>query len=318
MLESDAVADPLDELTRLLRESLGLATHRLDAWLCSLANERLATLRARRPTGLQVGGYGWVVNLEADDRDGADSRGFIHAPSLDHAATAAVLRSAWLNYATSADDAPFGVDLSSDRVRRALWLLEGVRNGVDLAELLGARFERRVHDAGRSHLIADVRRIVLDATGHSGGRPTPSSTGSPSPSPTASRRSTTRSMTPSSCGETHFPGIPPTGSTCPLRGTVTDLDATTDLLTAQSVHSVLKGNLAEAAATLSVAGAGDAGIPQLRVPDVHRESQLVTHRVVAVFPTPAAPTAERPCSPSPSRAGRLADELAPPRLPPST
>ena len=203
-----------------------------------------------------------------------------------------MLRSAWLNYATSADDAPFGVDLSSDRVRRAQWLLEGVRNGVDLAELLGARFERRLHDAGRSHLIADVRRIVLDATGHSGAPANAIVDGLALA--VAYSESTVDDPVHDAIEQWRetLPGHPADGLDGPLRGTVTDLDATADLLTAQSVHSVLKGNLAEAAATLSVAGAGEAGIPQLRVPDVHRESQLVTHRVVAVFPPPQPPTAD--------------------------
>jgi hypothetical protein len=284
MLESDDVVDPLAELTRLLRESLGLATHRFDAWLCSLANERLSTLRTKTPATLQIGAYGWVVNLEPDRGDGVDSHGFIHAPSLDHAATAAVLRSAWLNFATRADDAPFGIDLSSDRVRRAHWLLEGVRNGVDLAELLGARFERRLHDAGRSALIADVRRIVLDATGHPG-RPANAIVDGLA---LAVAYSDSTAVDPVHDAieqwRATLPGHPADGLDRPLHDTVADLDATADLLTAQSVHSVLKGNLAEAAATLSVAGAGDAGIPQLRVPDVHRESQLVTHRVVAILP----------------------------------
>ena len=73
-----------------------------------------------------------------------------------------------------------------------------------------------------------------------------------------------------------------------------DLDSTTDVLTAQAVHSATKGKLAEAAATLSVAGAGDAGIPQLTVPSVHRESRLITHRVLAVLGAPTRP----PPSPS--------------------
>ncbi|MET0661793.1 MAG: hypothetical protein ABWZ42_01550, partial [Ilumatobacteraceae bacterium] len=292
MLERDDLADPAGELTRLLRETLGLSTHRFDAWLCSLANERLSTLRAKAPTGVQIGAYGWVVNLEVDDGDGVDSHGFIHAPSLDHAATAAVLRSAWLNYATGADDAPFGVDLSSDRVRRAQWLLEGVGNGVDLAELLGARLERRLHDAGRSHLIADVRRIVLDAAGH---------TDAPASAivdglalAVAYSESTVDDPVHDAVEEWRktLPGHPADGLGGPLRGTVTDLDATADLLTAQSVHSVLKGSLAEAAATLAVAGAGEAGIPPMRVPDVHRESQLVTHRVVAVFTPSKSATAD--------------------------
>ncbi len=317
MLESGDVADPVGELTRLLRESLGLATHRLDAWMSSLADEHLASLRATTPTGMQVGGYGWVVNLESDESGGADSHGFIHAPSLDHAATAAVLRSAWLNYAADAQDAPFGVDVSSDRVRRAQWLLEGVRNGVDLGELLGAKFERRLHDAGRSHLIADVRQLVLDATGRSG-EPARAIVDGLALA-VAYSESTVADPVFDAIEQwrTTLPGYPADGMAGPLHATVADLDSTADLLTTQSVHSVLKGNLAEAAATLSVAGAGDAGIPQLRVPAVHRQSQVVTHRVVAVLPPPPPP-ADASATPSllsvaePALAHWLARLLPPP------
>ena len=97
--------------------------------------------------GIQVGGYGWVVSLAPDPTGEPDTQGFIHAPSLAHAATAAVLRSAWSAFSTDAGAAAFAVDLSSDRVRRADWILAGVRNGQTLEELLGGRFERRLHDA---------------------------------------------------------------------------------------------------------------------------------------------------------------------------
>ena len=313
MLESGAVADPIDELTRLLRESLGLATHRFDAWLSSLANQRLATLRVARPSGVQVAGYGWVVNLEPDESAAPDTRGFIHAPSLDHAATAAVLRSAWLNYASGAADAPFGVDVSSDRVRRALWLIEGVRNGVDLAELLGARFERRLHDNGHPELIADVRRIVLDATGHEG-QPARSIVDGLALAVAYSESATSDPVrTAIDDWRATRPGFPNDGLTGPLRGTVGDLDSTADLLTVQAVHSVIKGNLPEAAATLSVAGAGDAGIPPLRVPEVHRSSQLISHRVVAVLPaTDGSKASSLLTNASPSLARWLADLLPAP------
>jgi hypothetical protein len=290
MLDGGAVADPLAELRRLLRETLGLATHRYDAWVSSVANARLAELRTKRPTGLQVGGYGWLVNLVPDEDGGADTEGFLHAPSLDHAATAAVLRSAWLAHASDAQDAPFAVDLSSDRVRRAMWLLDGVRNGVDLADLLGARFERRLHDHGLSHLIADVREQVLEATGE-GGRP---------PNAIVDGLALAVAYSESTTDDTVFATLEQWRGTLgeeggalltQLRESVADLDATSDLLTAQSVHSVTKGNLAEAASTLSVAGAGEAGVPQLRMPSVHRESRLVNHRVVAVLTTPDPPRA---------------------------
>ena len=284
LFESGAVADPFSELELLLRETLGLATHRIDAWMTSVASNRLAELRAERPTGVQLGGYGWVVELSADDA-GPDTHGFVHAPSLDHAATAAVLRSAWLAHRDGSEDAAFAVDLSSDRVRRAAWLLEGVRNGVDLAELLGARFERRLHDAGLDDLVADVRERVLAEAGHPG-RPANAIVD-------GLALATAYRSDAGADGEglraridrlrTGLDGFPDDGLGRTLLETVADLDATADALTAESVHALVKGNLAQAGAALAASGSGDAGIPELRMAGVHREAQNVSHRVALVL-----------------------------------
>ncbi len=280
MCEAGVVERPIDELARLLRETLGLATHRLDAWITSVAAQRLAKLRADRPTGLQIGGYGWLVHLTPDTGE-PDTHGFVHAPSLDHAATAAVLRSAWLACADGSANAAFGVNLSSERVRRAEWLLEGVRNGVDLAELLGARFERRLHDAGLDHLTADVREAVLIEAGHPDLPANAIVDGlalavayQEAESPLRGRIDALR---------VSLDGYPDDALLRTLQEATADLDATADALMAQSVHSLVKGNLAEAGAALAASGSGDAGIPELRMARVHRESQNVSHRVTAVF-----------------------------------
>ena len=76
--------------------------------------------------------------------------GFIHAPSLAQASTVAVLRSGHLAHAgaIAANDL-LAIDLSSERVRLASWLLDGVRQGQPLGALLGYRFERRLQEVGR-------------------------------------------------------------------------------------------------------------------------------------------------------------------------
>src|SRR6185436_20838362 len=72
--------------------------------------------------------------------------GFIHAPSINHAVAAAVLRNAYLTHATQSNADHFAVRLTSERVRTALTFLEGVRNGQQLGALLGYQFERALHD----------------------------------------------------------------------------------------------------------------------------------------------------------------------------
>ena len=78
--------------------------------------------------------------------------GFITAPSLNHAVTAAILRNAYIS-----DDHPetFEINLSSERVRKALSLIEGVRAGQSLSALLGYYLERELHDQNASLTLVD-------------------------------------------------------------------------------------------------------------------------------------------------------------------
>ncbi len=164
---SDALArlagvDPV-ELDWLLRETLGLGSHRLDAWHTSMATERLSAMRSKAPAGVYVGSYGFVLDLDrSEDRP---SHGFIHAPSLPHAASAAVLRSGWMSRGNNDNESPAAIDLASGRVRQADWILSGVRHGQDLGDLLGVEFERSLHDAVLDVAIRPLRAAVATADG---------------------------------------------------------------------------------------------------------------------------------------------------------
>jgi hypothetical protein len=278
-----ASGDPVATLERLTAETLGLLTHRLDAWHAGLAAERLAQKRMpKNKQGVQVGGYGWVVRLVPDLTGEPDTQGFIHAPSLAHAATAAVLRSAWSAFSTNATAAAFAVDLSSERLRRAEWILGGVRNGQSLEELLGGRFERRLHDAFLDGYIDVVRSAVLTAHG---------STAPPSAIVDGLALAESYAVIdPRPIGDpvrdavdAAITGADQKQLLTLLHQTAGDLDAVSDALTAQAVHSVLNGDLAEAAAASAAMGSGDSGVPELRIGRVQRESDLVMHRVAALF-----------------------------------
>ena len=83
----------------------------------------------------------------------ADSQGFVHAPSLEHARAAAVLRG-------RLDARPAGdlaINLWSDRVRHARWLLAQMSAGQSLAALLGYRIERLLVDSGLGSHVDDLR-----------------------------------------------------------------------------------------------------------------------------------------------------------------
>jgi hypothetical protein len=157
-----AAVDPT-ELDWMLRETLGLGSHRLDAWHTSFATERLSAMRTKAPAGVYVGSYGFVLDLDrSEDRP---SHGFIHAPSLPHAASAAVLRSGWISRGNNDNESPAAIDLASGRVRQADWILSGVRHGQDLGDLLGAEFERSLHDARLDVAIRPLRAAVAAADG---------------------------------------------------------------------------------------------------------------------------------------------------------
>lgn len=91
----------------------------------------------------------------------AVNKGYIHAPSLGQAATAAVLRSGHLAHGAEADS-PLAMDLSAPRVRVALALLDGIRAGQPLGAVLGYRFERRLHE-GHPGLALDRHIATLRA-----------------------------------------------------------------------------------------------------------------------------------------------------------
>ena len=77
----------------------------------------------------------------------AQNGGYIHAPSIPHADAAAVLRGGFIAAQADGDNSgELSVNLSSDRVRVALTLIEGIRNGQSLGALLGYQFELGLHD----------------------------------------------------------------------------------------------------------------------------------------------------------------------------
>ena len=156
----DALATrAVGELEVSLRTVLDACSHRLDAWYTSLATRRLLQQRAAAPTGVHLGGFGWLDDLRPEQAP--DSLGYVHAPSLDHAATAAVLRSGHLAHRDAAHEA-LEVALTSERVRLATGLLEGVANGQPLAALLGYRFERglRERDIRLARFIFPIRQLA--------------------------------------------------------------------------------------------------------------------------------------------------------------
>lgn len=125
---------PVAELERLMAEHLDLCSHRLDAWLLGFASWRLSAQRKANPTGLYVGAYGYLENVKpASGANQRSTNGYVHAPSLDQAVAAAVLRAGDVD---AGNNSALRVNLSSARVRKALEALEGIRNGLTHDEAL--------------------------------------------------------------------------------------------------------------------------------------------------------------------------------------
>jgi hypothetical protein len=113
-------------------------------------------VRSSAPTGLRLGAYGWLVDVTPTppEQRKADA-GWVLTPSLQHAATTAVLHSGW---AAHSDPESFSVDLTSRRVRRAMATLAAIRDGRPLEELLGYQLERDLHDGQLDRFIHAFRR----------------------------------------------------------------------------------------------------------------------------------------------------------------
>lgn len=187
---------PTARLERVFVEHLDCCTYRLDAWLLGFVNLQLTQMRYENENlieeedanenykkGIYIGAYGWVEDLKPDNenleplvlRDRKDlktifdpkgeneifidsqNEGYIHAPSINQAITATVLRNAYISNASAEDPEVYKVNLSSERVRMALGIIEGMQQGQSLAALLGYQLERGLHDR---HESAELDAII--------------------------------------------------------------------------------------------------------------------------------------------------------------
>jgi hypothetical protein len=337
--DGDRVSRPTAVLDRLLGEIVDLGSHRLDAWLSSMATHRLRAQREDVPTGVQLAGYGWVEDLKASDATlqgtTRESSGFVHAPSLAHAATAAVLRSGWLTHRDPAQRDRFAVDVSSARARTALELIEGVRADRPLGSLFGYRLERTLVErsvaagVGVAALIPRLRAafpILADKLT----RPAPDEQPSGAIATAqvcdglallrawqeGSRRQ--EQGLPAWTAETIDPGSLGVVETSPefaaLLGALASLDeardALADTLLAESVYQAVQGNPQRTGGTLDALSRGDFAPQDPEVLRTPRTGIGVTHRILVVFARAAADAAgDWPSSPR-AQAGPALDAWA--------
>jgi hypothetical protein len=295
-------ATPSAELERLFTETLDACSHRLDPWITGLYTERLAAMRADRPRGVHVGCYGWVEDLVPDpppERVGVpgaggaeeqalvDSGGYVYAPSMLHGATAAVLRSAYLTRSGGGEGDIYAVDLSSRRCRAALSLLDSVRDDQPLGAALGYGFERGLHEG---HPGVELDRFIDEFRGlYPLVANKVEDSGQPAESVAARNvvdglrlRAAWRS------GEIPWGAAGLTPSTAQRQAIEKELvrlddtvDSVSDLLLAESVHQVLRGSTAGAAATLDSLAKGHRA-PEPDVAATPRGGTVLHQRVALV------------------------------------
>lgn len=295
---------PTAALERLLAETLDLASHRLDAWITSLAAYRLTKFRAANSTGIYLGGYGWVEDLKPRQNPSL-SDGFVHAPSIDQAKTAAVLHSGYLAHRTQPEGARLEINLSSRRVRLALGLIDGVRQGQPLGALLGYRFERMLHQADPqlNRIISSLRELAPLA----GGQPVPRESGDLLEAVAANNVVDALKLLEQQAN------IPWNDLSRAERAVVEaalkdlqdTLDAIGDLGLAEGVYQAVQGNYLRAGATLDSISRGETP-GEIQVVQTPQPGVAFTQRLVALFKaTPSSPS--RGSSWSRSRARAVAE-----------
>jgi hypothetical protein len=332
---------PTARLERLLVEHLDCCSYRLDAWRTGLLHLQLDLMRAQTPrdngsAGIHLGAYGWLNNVRPENRpltpvqltpeqaefflktdprppmrDGRND-GHILAPSLNQAVTAAILRNGYRANVVPGEPGVLAIDLSSRRVREALGILEGMRNGQKLGALLGYRFERALHERTDGleldRFILPFRQAFPLAARRLRSTQPPEGT----PVEAIDARNVLDGLALVRHLRGGGPAAYPYGKSEQLPSDASPAeraaldheisrllalqDAVADLAMAESVHQVVLGNYERSAANLD-GYAGAATPPEPDVVRTPRSGRTVTHRVaihldsMAVAPAGASPRA---------------------------
>ncbi|MGH8457759.1 MAG: hypothetical protein ACRESV_00295 [Nevskiales bacterium] len=316
LADFDAALDALIELPSarldlLARETLSLTDNRLDAWITSFATKRLHRLREAGHGGTAIGGIGWLYNLripalESLPQDGAgfdptpDTVGYIHAPSIDQAKTAALLRSGQQARADEGAQSPLDIDLSSERVRLARHLLDGIRQGQSLGALLGYRFERGLQDGGLSRYLPAFRDMYPLAAGSLETQPASSIAAA---TVVDGKRLVQALRSFLDAGFPHWlpAEVRASGNTAHqaslqliAESVEAGLDAVGDATLAESVYQALRGNFDRAGATLDAVAKGVVPPPELESQRTPRQGKTFGVRVFLPMPdATVAPGAAR-------------------------
>lgn len=164
--------------------------------LVSMRQEYSRNQTLQRRKGIYLGAFGWLLDVKPSDtiyqKKSFESRnennvdvehahlkkifqpekeeilidynneGYIHALSINHANTAAVLRNSYISNSIPANPDLFKVNLSSERIRKAMHIIEGMQQGQSLGALLGYQFERKLHESYNSMSNEGLDSIIYE------------------------------------------------------------------------------------------------------------------------------------------------------------
>ena len=302
---------PTARLERLLAEHIDLCSYRMDAWVSALYSQRLEAMRnAQQQPGLYIGSYGWVEGLRPDwqsrraipadvlpptlrDRakssvfESTDNGGFIHAPSLPQAVTAAVLRNAYMSHASPTQPDLFSVNLSSSRVRVAQTYIEGIRNGQSLAALLGYELERGLHERHPGLELDQHIYVLRDRFPFLAGKLTDFQVGVNAEVVEANNvvngldllEFTAEKTYPYTLTGLPAPGTPEGNAIVAEIDNLRDgMDAVSDLLLAESVHQAIEGNIERAKGSMQALTDPEVA-PDPEIIRTPRSARLLTFRM---------------------------------------
>jgi hypothetical protein len=175
--------DRIEAQMKALGEAVDLNSYRLDAWITSLAARRIDKMRAnpKHKKGIYFGAYGWVEDLEKDATPVNpesltdiyhEAGGIIHTPGAAQAVASSVFKNSFLAHEQEVESNPFTINLTSDRVQKSQFLLDGIRQGQQLEALLGYQLERHLHENNLHEEIYALREafpLYENVTGNSTG-----------------------------------------------------------------------------------------------------------------------------------------------------
>jgi len=331
---------PTARLERAFTEHLDCCNYRLDAWKGGIINYGLSLMRdnpgARESIhkkGVYIGAYGWLENVRSENKvmtpvqlsdeklhdifikdqaiplvKDSTNGGYLLAPSLNHAVTASILRN---GYISNKNPDALRVNLSSQRIRKALSIIEGIRGGQSLGALLGYHLERGLHDGypgiELDYFIYQLRKAFPLTTNRNKDTRIDETSEQPIDSvETIEARNVIDGLSLiehiKKSGSVTYPfgksflhPVDTTAQSTAINKEVQNLldinDAVADVAIAESVHQIVQGNYDRGAATLDTYSKGN--FPP--IPDViqtPKSGKNITHRVGLHFETGLNPAFE--------------------------